>query len=342
MNTRRHGTSQSAQADLVEKRPSPSTVLLSSLFTGASLVVITVGLSPWVDVLADISIRLLLVVLTVLVVVWYTRRRYYKPLITSHRSTDVLPVPEYQVSILQRSSAGRDERIPGEEAIERAQAQIFTLSILQPRSVRRRITERYEPYQRTLVKRVHIDARVPAGMIRQIRSNHGVQPVVLFPVVVLPKGEMVDNLRVLAADGSAVPTLSYAEYLQLAARVMRTLLAIGYGCEVGEKTHSKVIQAERLALQGVLRRASGNLNDCTGSEELRSLCPLPDTAPRSGDPPNPAAIRMAARLAEWLTRRYAIVAAVPCSADGRLSITYERFVTPPLGIARRAKRKQMW
>ncbi|WP_405431883.1 hypothetical protein [Micromonospora sp. NBC_00617] len=157
------------------------------------------------------------------------------------------------------------------------------------------------------------------------------QPVILFPVLVPRKGEMVDNLHVLAADGSALPVLSYRQYLQLVAQVLRTLLDIAYGTDISKSTHGKAFDAEQIALRAVMRRAGiiDRDDDDSASDEL-------DRAAKSADGPdvvNPAALRLAQQLVKKLTSNYAVVAAVPCPPDGRFVVSYERMMTPALELA---------
>jgi hypothetical protein len=212
------------------------------------------------------------------------------------------------------------------------------------------VTERYEPSQRTLAKRVTIDARLPASITRQISTGDGNQSVVLFPVAVLPKGEMVDNLRVLSADGAEVPILSYAECLQLTAKVIRTLLAIGYQRTAGLDNEQQAKEAEQSALHGITRRASDHrdpshrdnpvLWDYSGRDALKRLAAELKGRNQAGS--NPAAVYMAASLAESLTSHYPVVASLPCPPDGRLVVTYERLITPSLHLARRSDGVLNW
>ena len=81
--------------------------------------------------------------------IWFTRRNYYLPIRNSHKKTAVLRLPDAQVYSLQRSAGHLD--------ITPQQASTFALSILVPTGVRERITERYEPGQRTLTQKVTIE-----------------------------------------------------------------------------------------------------------------------------------------------------------------------------------------
>lgn len=294
----------------------------------------------------------------------HTRRRYVLPQRTSHRPTKVWGLPEYQVNVLQRT-AGQAQISNTSDNAGPAQARIFASAVIYPAHVRQRLTERYDPGQRTLTQFVTIDAQLPSRDVQRLLNSADTATlqkpgipaqrtttsndvaeggrtdaadatqhpaVILFPVLVPRKGEMVDNLRVLAADGSAVPVLSYRQYLQLVAKVLRTLLDIAYGEDISNGRHSDALEAERTALQAVMRRAttkSDEANDHEGSNALYRA------AHANGRPElaNPAALKLAAQLIKKLSSHYAVVAAVPCPVDGRFVVSYERMMTPTLTLA---------
>ncbi|MBM0255699.1 hypothetical protein [Micromonospora sp. 4G55] len=350
--------------------PSPRSTFLICFLLALLFVFVIAGTPPGWGAGIKWTTRALAGVILVLLLAWHTRRRYYWPQTRSHQPTRVWRLPDNQVNILQRS-AGQTKALSRLNEADSARARAFTSAILFPASVRQRITERYEPSQRTLTQHVTIDAQLHPRVVRQIlhpedktiggrqpsvplqrqagieetraegsaSSNDAAdrsggvhdQPVILFPVLVPRKGEMVDNLRVLAADGSALPVLSYRQYLQLIAQVLRTLLDIAYGADISQSTHSKAFEAEHIALRAVMRRAENTEpdDDDSGSHEL-------DVAANLTDGPkvvNSAALRLAAQLVKKLTSHYAVVAAIPCPPDGRFVVSYERMMTPALELA---------
>jgi len=308
------------------------------------------------------------------------------------RRTAIWALPEYQVSILQKS-AGRSGPLNPQIA-GFAQTQAFLFSLLNPATVRQRITERYSIGQRTLVQRVTIEAQMPDRFVRKImgepaddsrasvplikdlpsrapsesgtptvgvhidRAGASVEAgpgsathlptargskVIAFPILVPPKGELIDNIRVIAADGTELPVLPYRQYLQLVARTLRTLLDIAFQADVDDGAHRNAFDAEHAALQGIMRRADGDIDDPTGSQELQALVHAPKSATVGNQPvKNAAACELAAKLVRKLTSHYAIVAVVPCPPDGRFVITYERMVTPSLQLARRSDGSLNW
>ncbi|MFF5200114.1 hypothetical protein ACX27O_25905 [Micromonospora sp. SD19] len=306
--------------------------------------------------LAALTLGLLLVI--------HTRRRYVLPQRTSHRSTKVWGLPEYQVNVLQRT-AGQAQISNTSDNAGPAQARIFASAVIYPAHVRQRLTERYDPGQRTLTQLVTIDAQLPSRDVQRLLNtadtatlprpgipaqrtttgNEGFEggrsdatdatqhpAVILFPVLVPRKGEMVDNLRVLAADGSAVPVLSYRQYLQLVAKVLRTLLDIAYGEDISNGRHPDALDAERTALQAVMRRATTTSDEPDDSEGSNALYRAGHANGRT-KLANPAALKLAAQLIKKLSSHYAVVAAVPCPVDGRFVVSYERMMTPTLALA---------
>lgn len=289
---------------------------------------------------------------------YYTWRRYWKPLQMSHQHTKVWQLPEDQVYLLQRSSGSRGGAHDA-VGVGDLQTMAFTFAVTEPSMVRQRITERYEPGRRTLTQRVTIEAQMPERLLTRkpdrrtvvdAAATNGAQAtggtddsttempsngLLLFPVLIPPKGELINDLRVTGADGSLLPILSYRQYLQLVARVLRTMICIAYGIkDMKEDEHTEALRVERLALRSIMRRQAADSDvDPSGVHGLRNL---KKAGPRVK---NAAATEIAAQLVEKLMSHYAIVAAVPCPPDGRFVVSYERVVTPMLRIAPRVSAK---
>ncbi|WP_426512295.1 hypothetical protein ACPPVO_17690 [Dactylosporangium sp. McL0621] len=250
---------------------------------------------------------------------WFTRKHYMGPRLESHQTTRIWKLPDRQVYILQRSAG---KRAGARSGLTAQQVKAFTLAVVAPAEVRERITERYEPGQRTLTQRVTIESHLtiaPPG-------NGG---TVLFPVLMPRKGELVDNLRVMDGTGADLPVLSYRQYLQLVALSLRTLLDVAHGTAIDPDKHAEAIAAEHRALKGIMYR--GRARRPSSGEALRRLTDQGDQQPLLS---NPAAIDMAVALADGLASHYAVVVAVPWPADGRFIVTYERLITPTLVLAR--------
>jgi hypothetical protein len=289
-----------------------------------------------------------LVLVFALVLVFYSWRQHWLPLKTSQRPTLVLPLAEDQVLFLQRSAGARGQS----SSIDEFQAMAFMYAIIEPAMVRQRITERYVPGRRTLAQQVTIEAHIPSRVMEHrtpyapahIQLEGSVDfgsstrdltlmgtfdehqasqegSTVLFPILTPPKGELINDLRVTGSDGALLPIMSYRQYLQLVARVMRTLMCVAYGADkLDETLHKAAIEAERFALSCIMRRG-GSEPDNTGYGALRQLMTNKNVK-------NVAALNMAARLADKLASSYATVAAIPCPPDGHFVVTYERVVTP--------------
>jgi hypothetical protein len=304
-----------------------------AVFCAFLTVFIIVGLPPGLGTAASITTRILAAVILLIIVTWFCWRNYYRPMMDSHLETKVWPLPDAQVYVLQRSA--------GRLAVTLEQARTFALVTLAPTLMRERITERYEPSQRTLVQRVTIEAHLSEGLIRpslgakrketssgdsQSEREHDSAGItnnsILVPLLIPPKGVLVDNLRVRDAADAELPVLSHRQYLQVVANVLRTLLNVAYGEPLDEKRHAQALRAEHMALTAVMRRGRA-LDDISGVEAIRQL----------GDAPNQEALTLAARLVEKLTSNYAIVAPVPWPPDRRFVVSYERWITPSLQLA---------
>jgi hypothetical protein len=213
---------------------------------------------------------------------------------------------------------------------------MFTFAVLLPAELRQRVVEEYEPSQRALKQRVHIDVSFKSlsGWKKQRQdvdtpTGLGSEPY-FFPVIVPPKGALSDNFSLQGDAGQAISTLSYREYLQVAASVIRTLLTAAYRLQPGDSlptsnTPERDAQgAEHRALMDVIQRgAATDRPSQGGSQALADL-----------DVPNPAPRDLAVRLAEKLTSHYAIVAST--HADERVRLSYERTIVPTLDISGRS------
>ncbi|MBU2667145.1 hypothetical protein KOI35_26920 [Actinoplanes bogorensis] len=301
-----------------DRRPMRAPVRLAVfLVCAAAIVVLVAGAPPRSGMLASVSTRLAALLILVITLFLLTRRNYYRPLIESHADTEIWPLPNSYVYVVQRGAGVTG--MAGALTVE--QAKTFAMATLAPTSLRERLTERYEPGQRTLTQRVTIDAHLPE--VLRSRTTDGPPPTVLFPLLIPPKGLLIDNLRVFAADGAELPILSYRQYLTLTAQVLRTLLNVAYREPLDPARHHEAFAAEHLALSAIMRR--GRDKDVSGAGALKAL-----------DAPGESAIHMAAGLAERLASNYVVVAAVPWPAENRFVVTYERQITPQLQLADRS------
>jgi hypothetical protein len=144
----------------------------------------------------------------------------------------------------------------------------------------------------------------------------------LLPVVIPLKGELLDNFELRDASGAMLSALSYQEYLQLVASILRTLLTGACGGKIDDEVRS----AERLAFSDILDRGPATpVPRMAGARALRRLDDGTGTV-------NKELLDLAARLVEQLSERYAIVASLPVGQDGRLAFQYSQTVTPTLSL----------
>ncbi len=261
------------------------------------------------------------------------------------------------------------------------QAEVFARAIVETTALHQRIIEDYQPNKRTLRRQVTIDVQIPRRTLCRAMGATGsdgapgeaasggdytgvagkaAELVMLYPIVVPPKSVFYDDLRVRGAGGESLATLSYREYLHVAASVVRLLLAAACNAPP-EDLPEEALKCEHGAVGGIIRRIDGRppasrATDDSGTasasatavevaeagrELARSLLNLNlksifgDSA--AGEPParmatRRRAIRMAAELVEVLSTHYAIVAVVPVPTTGRFTISYEFTTIPELNL----------
>ena len=199
----------------------------------------------------------------------YLRSYYYSQIKPRPGRTiaDIPPVPEREAYDLQR--------LAGRIRLSAKEARIFALAILEPAELRQRVAEHYIPAQRTLRQEVTIESQIPSGLLalkddppNPLGADNG-RNTILLPVLVIPKGALNDNLEVYAADSTRIPLLSYREYLQLTAGILRVFLCMAYGLSTKERrakfpqptagtAKSDVLHLEQRALCEIIRRAQAN------------------------------------------------------------------------------------
>jgi hypothetical protein len=245
-------------------------------------------------------------------------------------------------------------------------AQVFTLAINNPAELRQRVVESYEPGRRTLEQRVTIDLQLPQDFPSTAEGIHeskitqdnlvssdkpkathsgaeGQLPAsrkIPLPVVMPPKGELNDNLRVRDSGGALIPAFSYSEYLQVVASVLRMLLLKAFDVKLDQqgqggfqKLPRQATRAEFRALSCIMHRGlqtQGRIERAVDS--IRDLKMLELSPNRKL--PDQKTLDFASELVHNLANRYAIVAPIECGPDGRTIVSYERTVVPELELAR--------
>ena len=150
-----------------------------------------------------------------------------------------------------------------------------------------------------------------------------------FPVLVPKKSNLQDNFRLFDKDGAALPCLSYREYLQLTAVVLRMILAVAFDLN-DPLVRSQVLAAELKALRLILSRrtAAGEAPSMLVDDDwYRALTKL--------EPRDKQAWKSVLGLVRRLSSNYAIVAVVQPDSHGRIWLSYERTLIPDLRLARR-------
>jgi hypothetical protein len=271
---------------------------------------------------------------------------------------DIAAVPESEAYELQK--------VASKIRMNGLQARILALAILEPGELRQRVVEHYRPNQRTLEQEVAVEVKVPmrlllprAGLNETVGESDATaakkaadsvyaEADLLFPVLVIPKGVFTDNLEVVGADGERVPILTYREYLQVTARMLRLLLCLAYGISTANDVprfpqveepalDHNPLHVEHRALCEIIKRAQANvsvkqvlgISPVSGKAldvaRLLEELPIPD-------PSGQIYLQMAAALVRKLSLHYALVAALDLPTDRRLLIRYRRTLIPELEL----------
>lgn len=337
---------RSALACGQQRYPKTAGLLKFAVFIAVILVTLTdarawIGLWSYVTQPAGLCALLL-------IIHRYTVKHFKRRFTRAPRPRRFIQVPEARAKKLQ-------EEIGESKLLTLEQAEVFTRMILEPAEFQQRIVEDYRPSQRTLQKRVAISVQIrsqiahrPAGSREQTDGAPGLAgSSVYYPVVLPPKGVLYDDFRVYDANGGALPTLSYREYLHIAASALHLLLAVACNAPP-DKLPEDVAECERQAIWGLISRrdAERDTRDSHGAadagsvavptgdelaESLRALVPTPPT----DEPGNNRwqAIETAAQLVEVLCSRYAIVALVSLETTTRFALSYECTLIPELDLA---------
>jgi len=246
------------------------------------------------------------------------------------------------------------QHLAGKVLLDARQARIFTLALLEPTEIRQRVVEQYVPGYRTLEQEVTIEAQVPNRLLALnepatdgLGSPKRDSPT-LFPIVVLPKGAFSDNFQVSDAGGEEISTLSYKEYLQLVAGILRLFLRLAYGLPASGalpnfprdnsgSAESDVLHLEHRALCEIIKRADADvqvkkiLGVSPVSKEAREIADLLKKldVPDSGK----AFLNLAVELVCKLSLHYVMVASLSLPGSGRIHINYKRTLIPELKLS---------
>jgi hypothetical protein len=271
---------------------------------------------------------------------------------------EITPVPEGEAYELQK--------VAGKIHMNALQAKILALAILEPGELRQRVVEKYRTAQRTLEQEVMIEAKIPmrlllpnldsagtaarddAAEVEQQSVRTAAEGGLLFPIMVIPKGAFNDNLEVFGPGDEQVSVLTYREYLQIIARMLRLLLCLAYGTsttddvpkfpqEPAAAADSSPLHLEHRALCEIIKRAQGAL-------EVKRTLGISPVAPKAAevagrleklsipDANRRIYLKMAAALVRRLSLHYALVAAIDLPQDRRLLVRYRRTLIPELDL----------
>lgn len=251
-------------------------------------------------------------------------------------------------------------------SIDYEQMRFFTLSVISPATLRRRVIDEFTPQQRTVQRSVSVEIDLHERFLldemegfSKRSEDHGdprqhngedernPNPGDLYVALALPKkGVLYDQLKIVDDQGATVHSLSHTEYRILAAKVLRTLLISAYGA--GAEPAALPLEAERAeraALEDVVAFSHRAPTTKPGDERLwdwpgdaappltagmRAILGL-GTEGSAQNPENRDFLLHAARLTGILAERYAVVIALAANnGKSRFFVRYERTEIPSL------------
>ena len=171
-------------------------------------------------------------------------------------------------------------------------------------------------------------------------------------LLVIPKGSFNDNLEAYGRDGDKIPVLSYREYLQVVAKLLRIFLCLAYGVTSEEEWRQVVSEAggkpleenvyhlEHEALREIIKRAPANIT----VKKVLGVSPISSEADAIArhiealevSDEGVVYLNLTGALIRKLSLHYALVASMVSDQNGRLLVTYRRTLIPELDLAPRA------
>jgi hypothetical protein len=303
------------------KRPTVGLLLL--------VLAVTILGNPFGITMPHWVVQLALLPILLAVVAGIAYRQRIQGLIRKHKPRDIPAVPESHASTLQYyASKRRSEQ-------DFLRARIFALGILRPEQLIQRIVDEYEAGRRSLSQRESIEVQIPRRLLEMPTKKgrrKAIEPprTIWFPMLIDPKGTLHDNLDFQDEHGDGTHSLSYREYLELAATVLRDLLLAAYRqvTDAEESLPAVALEAEREALVAIFQRRTALPS--TSSEAADRIEHLPGG--------NPVWLRFAADFVEKLTVHYATVVPVHPSETGRFSVTSTQTIIPRMRLSTRRVR----
>lgn len=318
-------------------RKRPVRVCLILLMFLGSLSLLT-GYGDSMSESARSKMQVLAAFFTIGSLVVYSFAFYWAPLKVRSRLKPA-PLPADRALKLQKL-------VSSKRILDAHQAQVFALSVTDPAAVRTRVTERYEPGRRTLQQHVAVEFQLSKRVRPQEPSGSSspaqgfLKEFLYIPVLIPPKGELLDNLVVRDSSGALQPCLTYSEYLRVAAATLHMLLASAYRLNAKDELGRDAAFAEFVAIEAMIRRFDPNLSrtkDDEGSDQGSAADIIAKL-----HAPYEKALKVAASFVSRLTDNYAMVAVVPHSPSGRFLLTYERILIPRLRLTKFKESAYLW
>lgn len=208
-----------------------------------------------------------------------------------------------------------------------AQAKVLAVGVVNPHEIRRRMVERYVANRRTLDQSVAIDIKIA----RRILHEKETTPLYV-PLLILPKGELCDDLQVFGDDGEPVTTVAYRDFVWIAARTVHLLLLTCYGKKKGEALPPEAEKAEITALSTIIMRQRSQENphvDLSGVTAIDGLTVVDDSAKK-----------LVMAFVQKLVTNYVIAACIDVPPTNRCRLSYQMTQIPELKLSARRSAKK--
>ncbi|SNT32214.1 hypothetical protein SAMN05421812_104479 [Asanoa hainanensis] len=216
---------------------------------------------------------------------------------------------------LQARAADHLEDVYTKEAV------VTFISLITARARHRsRVIESIDLEERIATQHVSIEYNLPLVADDKGESR-------FIPLLLPPKGQLVDNLKITDASGKPLTDLSFEESTQLVAAGLRILMLEAAALQAGSKTGvgqlTEKVRALELILLGQLARRGA-----VGQGEAKRL--LDKAFKDYGDSITGEGVDELRRYVDALTSTYPIVAVVPTGSisSRRVLLRYERTLIP--------------
>jgi len=274
-------------------------------------------MSGWLrDADLEATWRLIAAGLAIVVIVTMIRSRE-RTLIQQRqirRTPDPIYQPSLQWLIDRRREAAVASQSKDHPTITFRAVEMLIEMLITPWECRDRTVEKVSLQGHLIRQHVSIEYSLPPG------SVDVAAPMAYVPILVAPKGELIDNFHVSGADGKSLSDLSYQKTVELMSLALRLLMI--RACRSTKATAQARDDVEEILLEIIARR--GKIDKAEADEDIRKA--FDDLMKLTR---NPLGINRLRSFVSTLATAYPIVAVAPVEhVSGRILVKYERTIIP--------------